>query len=50
MRCLIVLLIGAISAHSADFQPDPRSVQRYGSAYRYPQAGWIILHIEGETI
>jgi hypothetical protein len=21
---------------------------RYGPAYRYPQAGWIVLHIEGE--
>src|ERR687886_735112 len=31
-----------------DFRPDPRSVQRYGPAYRYPQAGWIVLHIEGE--
>src|SRR5438874_8065171 len=31
-----------------DFQPDPQSVQRYGPAYRYPQAGWIVLHIEGE--
>jgi hypothetical protein len=30
------------------FRPDPRSVQRYGPAYRYPQAGWIVLHIEGE--
>jgi hypothetical protein len=30
------------------FQPDPLSVQRYGPAYRYPQAGWIVLHIEGE--
>src|SRR5881275_843899 len=30
-----------------DFQPDPRSVQRCGPAYRYPQAGWIVLHIEG---
>jgi hypothetical protein len=29
------------------FQPDPRSVQRYGPGYRYPQAGWIVLHIEG---
>ena len=29
------------------FQPDPKSVQRYGPAYRYPQAGWIVLHIEG---
>jgi hypothetical protein len=38
------------SAHAgdSDFQPDPRSVQRYGPAYRYPQAGWIVLHIEGE--
>src|SRR6516164_6489520 len=33
---------------SADFRPDPLSVQRYGPAYRYPQAGWIVLHIEGE--
>ncbi|HLJ94343.1 MAG TPA: C45 family autoproteolytic acyltransferase/hydrolase [Gemmataceae bacterium] len=32
----------------ADFQPDPQSVQRYGPAYRYPHAGWIVLHIEGE--
>ena len=31
-----------------DFRPDPSSVQRYGPAYRYPQAGWIVLHIEGE--
>src|SRR5947209_4554998 len=31
-----------------DFQPDPASVQRFGPAYRYPQAGWIVLHVEGE--
>src|SRR5947199_10316944 len=31
-----------------DFRPDPASVQRYGPAYRYPQDGWIVLHIEGE--
>src|SRR5271163_504956 len=30
------------------FRPDPLSVQRFGPAYRYPQAGWIVLHIEGE--
>jgi hypothetical protein len=28
--------------------PDPVSIERYGPAYRYPQAGWIVLHIEGE--
>ncbi len=43
-------VIGCIcsSVPAADFAPDPRSVQRYGPAYRYPQAGWIVLHIEGE--
>jgi hypothetical protein len=30
------------------FRPDPASVERYGRGYRYPQAGWIVLHIEGE--
>ncbi|MBX6313525.1 MAG: hypothetical protein IRY99_11505, partial [Isosphaeraceae bacterium] len=30
------------------YRPDPASVQRYGAGYRYPQAGWIVLHIEGE--
>jgi len=30
------------------FVPDPVSVQRFGPAYRYPQDGWIVLHIEGE--
>jgi hypothetical protein len=34
--------------HAADFEPDPCSVQRHGQGYRYPQAGWIVLHIEGE--
>jgi hypothetical protein len=33
---------------AADFEPDPRSVQRYGPAYRFPQAGWVVLHIEGD--
>jgi hypothetical protein len=33
---------------AGDFQPDPRGVQRYGPAYRYWQAGWIVLHIEGK--
>ncbi len=32
----------------APFVPDSASVERYGPAYRYPQAGWIVLHIEGE--
>jgi hypothetical protein len=36
------------SGGGARYQPDPVSVQRSGPAYRYPQAGWIVLHIEGE--
>lgn len=44
------LFIGfsATPAAERDFQPDPASVQRYGKGYRYPQAGWVVLHIEGE--
>ncbi|HVL15988.1 MAG TPA: C45 family peptidase [Gemmata sp.] len=29
-------------------EPDPKSVQRYQKATRYTQAGWVVLHIEGE--
>ena len=55
--CAAVLLAACVapaaaragdSAAPADFRPDPRSVQRWGPAYRYPQAGWTVLHIEGE--
>jgi hypothetical protein len=31
-----------------EYGPDPASVQRFGKGYRYPQAGWIVVHIEGE--
>jgi hypothetical protein len=43
-----VLGVFCSATAAADFTPDPYSVQRYGPAYRYPQAGWIVLHIEGE--
>jgi len=36
------------SASAGPYRPDPASVGRFGSGYRYPQAGWIVLHIEGE--
>ncbi|HEY2155840.1 MAG TPA: C45 family autoproteolytic acyltransferase/hydrolase, partial [Isosphaeraceae bacterium] len=32
----------------ADAPTDPAAVERYGPPYRYPKAGWIVLHIEGE--
>jgi hypothetical protein len=47
----VLILVGVARAESplpADFKPDPKSVQRYGPAYRFPQAGWVVLHIEGE--
>ena len=50
MRLAIVTLLAVASVAPAAeplFTPDPLSVQRYGPAYRYPQAGWIVLHIEG---
>jgi hypothetical protein len=42
------LVLAAARADTADYQPDPASVQRYGPAYRFPQAGWIVLHVEGK--
>src|SRR5262245_11242110 len=52
-RAILVITLGLIPlsmAHAAppEFTPDPASVQRRGPAYRYPQAGWTVLHIEGE--
>lgn len=32
----------------ADFAPDPASVRRHGPATLFPQAGWLVLHIEGQ--
>jgi hypothetical protein len=31
-----------------DFTPEPSTVVRWEQGYRYPQAGWIALHIEGD--
>ncbi len=28
--------------------PDPRTVRRHGAGTAYPQAGWLVVHIEGE--
>lgn len=33
---------------SAATAPDPATVERYGPAYRYPKAGWIVVHVEGK--
>lgn len=29
-------------------RPAADKVARYGPAYRFPQAGWVVLHVEGE--
>lgn len=58
MRSLGILILLAAVVHaepagstpaspSADYVVDPASVERYGAGYRYPQAGWTVLHIEG---
>src|SRR5271166_6066821 len=51
ITCAVLLSVCGlwpVSAAAGDFQPDPASVQRFGQGYRYPQAGWIVLHIEGD--
>jgi hypothetical protein len=50
--CLIVFPVALAPAQQAsapaDFSPDPAAVLRYGKGYRFPQAGWIVVHVEGE--
>ena len=48
---LLVLLLAITNLHAAPprtYTPDPASVQWCGPAYRYPQQGWIVVHIEGK--
>jgi hypothetical protein len=47
ITCVLFLAAFLAPVANADFTPDPASVQRDGPAYRYPQAGWIVLHVEG---
>jgi hypothetical protein len=49
-RCLLLCIVTFLptAARGGEFVPDPASVQREGPAYRYPQAGWIVVHVEGE--
>jgi Phospholipase B len=35
------------AARPVPFVPDPLSVTRSGPAWRYPQSGWIVVHVEG---
>src|ERR1700722_18434279 len=43
-----LLLSVAVAQGGEPPNPDSASVRRYGPAYRYPQAGWTVVHIEGE--
>src|SRR5262245_21517988 len=45
---LFALLLFAAPAVAGEHKIDPAGVQRHGKGYRYNQAGWIVLHIEGE--
>lgn len=46
---LLALISGFLFPTWTDnFHIDPLSVQKLNSAYRYPQAGWVVIHIEGK--
>src|SRR5437763_17097766 len=55
VRCCIGVVLFLVAASGTatppsaweKYTPDPASVVRYGPAYRYPQSGWTVLHIEG---
>jgi hypothetical protein len=44
---LCVAVMGWIVPAACAQQPAPASVIRFDKGCRYPQAGWIVLHIEG---
>ena len=47
--CALAYSWAVLTAVRAEgFQPDPVTVQRFGAGYRYPQAGWAVVHIEGK--
>jgi hypothetical protein len=48
MRTLLALLVLPALVAASDYTPDPKTVRRHGPAYRYPQAGWVVLHVEGK--
>ena len=64
MRRLLLIVLVCLSAGSVLYiapaaAPEPAAIPaphtpvaadvvRYESAYRYPQAGWVVLHVEGE--
>ncbi|QJW97662.1 C45 family autoproteolytic acyltransferase/hydolase [Frigoriglobus tundricola] len=46
---LVAFFVIAAAARAGEpFRPDPLSVRREGAGFRYPQAGWTVLHIEGK--
>jgi hypothetical protein len=45
---LSVQWYGGQTANRTDNSTANGVISSYGPAYRYPQAGWIVLHIEGE--
>jgi hypothetical protein len=52
MLPLLFLLLAqpapALAQPAPDFTSDPAKILRYGKGYRYPQSGWIVVHVEGE--
>lgn len=46
--CLVLAAPAERAAIPPEHQPPARDIVRYGPAYRYPQAGWVVVHVEGE--
>lgn len=46
---LWIFVVGALVAPASAQEPAPASVVRYDKGCRYPQAGWTVLHIEGNA-
>lgn len=48
LAAFVFVLCCQIADAGEPFRPDPATVRRHGPGYRYPQDGWVVVHIEGQ--
>ncbi len=48
LAAIALLLTCQLADAGEPFRPDPATVRRHGPGSRYPQDGWVVLHIEGQ--
>ena len=48
LAAIVFVLTCSLADAGEAFRPDPAAVRRHGLGYRYPQDGWVVVHVEGQ--